>query len=169
MRKCVVTTRARKRSKGCRVNPLMALRAVMVRFAGNSSMLNQRTSRVLPGSRRARRAAIDADLFPSFADGALLESFEEVDLAADDARAASFRGQLAQGEQHSALAVGQQNADANPGMGSLLHGGDHGAPAGAGSRKTETKRPATAKLPKNKHAYRASPPTVFGKSRRPAR
>lgn len=62
-----------------------------------------------------------ADLPASFADGTLLESFEEVDFTADDAPAAGLRRELAERQEHAALVVGQKNADANSGLRSFGH------------------------------------------------
>ena len=54
---------------------------------------------------RERNRDFEADLFARFANGALLESFEEIDFAADNAPAASLWRPPAEGEEHAAVIV----------------------------------------------------------------
>jgi hypothetical protein len=53
----------------------------------------------------------EADFFESFAESAVVKSFEVFELAADDAPAASFGSKLAQGEQNATVFIDQEHAD----------------------------------------------------------
>jgi hypothetical protein len=66
---------------------------------------------------------IDADFFPRFADRAVLERFEIVQLSADDAPATGFGRKNAEGEQDMLAVVHQKHADADTGSRSGMRGG----------------------------------------------
>jgi hypothetical protein len=55
----------------------------------------------------------DGDFFARFANGALLERFEIVQLSADDTPATGFGRKNAEGEQDALVVVHQQHADAD--------------------------------------------------------
>ena len=76
---------------------------------------------VIGDAKQGAKGDFDADFFASFADGALLESFEKVHFAADDAPATGLGRPLAQGEKHAAVVVGQENADADSGLRNIEH------------------------------------------------
>jgi hypothetical protein len=67
-------------------------------------------------AKQGAKRNFDADFFASFADGALLECFEEIHFAADDAPAAGFGRAFAEREEHAAVIVGQEDADSDSGM-----------------------------------------------------
>ncbi len=56
----------------------------------------------------------DAHFFESFAEGAVVKSFEVFELAADDAPAACFRRKLAKREERAAAVVEDEDTNANP-------------------------------------------------------
>jgi hypothetical protein len=53
----------------------------------------------------------------SFADGAIVKSFEVLQLAADDAPGACFRGKLAEHGERAAAVVKDEHTNPNPGEG----------------------------------------------------
>ena len=77
---------------------------------------------VIGDTKQGAKRDFDADFFARFADGALLEGFEKIYFAADDAPAARFGRPLAEGEEHAAVVVGQEDADANSGLRRFGHG-----------------------------------------------
>jgi hypothetical protein len=64
------------------------------------------------------KKAFDRDsytyFFESFADGAVLKSFEVFELAANDTPATCFRRQIAEREKHPTVVVYDEHTDANP-------------------------------------------------------
>src|SRR5690348_16018491 len=71
---------------------------------------------VIGDAKQGAKRDFHADFFASFADGALLKSFEKVHFAADDAPAAGFGRPFAEREEHAAVIVGEENADADSGL-----------------------------------------------------
>jgi len=55
----------------------------------------------------------DADFFEGFAEGAVVKSFEVLELAADDAPAACFRSQLAKSEERAVAVVEDEDTNAD--------------------------------------------------------
>ena len=76
---------------------------------------------MIGNAKQREKRDLQAHFFASFSDSALLESFEKVHLAADDAPAAGFRRELSEREEDAALIVGQENADADPRMKRFWH------------------------------------------------
>src|ERR1700731_3289753 len=56
---------------------------------------------------------LHAGLFTRFADGALFERFQEIEFAAENAPAIAFRGELAQGQEHTVEFVEEEHPDAD--------------------------------------------------------
>ena len=77
---------------------------------------------VIGYAKQGVKGDFDADFFAGFADGALFESFEKIHFAADDAPTTSLRWPLAQGQEHAAVIVGEENADADSGLRRIKHG-----------------------------------------------
>ena len=76
---------------------------------------------VIGDAKQGAKRNFYADFFASFADGALLESLEEVHFAADDAPAACLGRPLAESQEHAAVVVGQENTDADSGLRKVGH------------------------------------------------
>ena len=69
---------------------------------------------VVGDAEKAFDADREADFFESFAEGAVVKSFEVFELATEDAPGACFGGKLAKGEERAAAVVEDEDTHADP-------------------------------------------------------
>src|ERR1700682_5421620 len=62
---------------------------------------------------KAQDDNLHAGLFTRFADGALFERLQEIELAAENAPAIGFRGELAQRQEHTAEFIDEKHTDSD--------------------------------------------------------
>jgi len=82
-------------------------------IGGGDPVLGFVGKKVVGDAEEAVDGDFDADLLEGLADGAMLEGFEEVELAADDAPAPGFGRAFAEGEEDATVGVDEENANAD--------------------------------------------------------